>query len=114
MANITELSDKLEAETVKDDVEEAEINAYMESEEESPSENEIKEYLYNRLREVKEGYKSLKLQKMELEATKNEQGLNQITKLFRNSFVARRFFVTELRRMGETVKDRFIPKSKTS
>jgi len=96
-----------------EDLEEAQINAYMEAVNangEGPTDAERLAYLKARLFQVQAEYKALVLQRHEVEARKNEELLNKITSSFRENWKARKYVVTELRKCGETVEDKFIPK----
>jgi hypothetical protein len=93
------------------EVEEAEIDAYMDDGGEELTDDDRIGYLRTRYNQVLKEYKGLVLQKEEAEARKEEQLLTQLRAAFGPNFKARKYLVRELRRMGEEVKDRFIPLS---
>ena len=95
----------------KDEVEEAEIDAYMETDDKDsdPSEAEWTEYLKSRYENVKGNYKLLKLQKMEFEGRKDENSMNRLNPLFAQNYRERKYIVSELRKLGIEVEDRFVP-----
>lgn len=99
-------------------VEEAAINAYMDgpSNGEAVKDDDRKAYYKQRYNGVKSTYKFLVLQKEEAEAYKDKahkaQLLNKLTPLFRENYIERLAIVTELRKLGETVDDQFVPLSK--
>jgi hypothetical protein len=96
----------------KKSVEEAAINAYMESlDGESLTDEDRREYLWAFLEEIRRVYKNLLAQKEQAKRMGNEEGLNQLTKLFRKNYEGRRDAVLELRRLGEKVDDKFVPDS---
>ena len=95
----------------KDEVEEAEVNAYMDAEAETPEEKTKKLYAKSRYEGIKSEYKTLRLAKDEASARKDEKRLNELTTAFRENFKARKWAVTTLRQMGEAVDDPFIPLS---
>lgn len=115
----TEESKPVEEEEKKEidaaaDPEPAELDAYMDeasADGEGPDEDDRREYLKKRYDQVKAEYKNLLLQKEEADARKNSELQNQITTAFRENYKSRRWTVIELRRMGEKVKDRHVPKS---
>ena len=93
----------------KVEVEEAEVNAYMESvANEAPTNEEYIQYARARYDQIKKEYRALKLQKAEADARKSEDILNRITQAFRENFSARKWAVAELRSLGEEVNDPFI------
>lgn len=92
----------------KDEVEEAEINAYMEAEAEKPKDDIRKVYLKGRYEGIKSEYRTLRLAKDEAAERKDEKRLNELTQHFRDNFKARKWAVTSLRAMGEAVEDPFI------
>jgi len=95
-------------------VEEAEINAYMENANgEGPNERDRKDYLTARYENVKAQYKFLLLQREEADGRKADDDMNKLTAAFRENYKARRYVVTELRRMGQAVDDKFVPTSQT-
>lgn len=90
--------------------EEAEINAYMESPDgEGPTEKEQLQLLRKAYDETKQRYKLLQFQRGQAERMKNDTTLNQLTPAFRENFKIRKDCVIQLRRMGEKIKDRFVP-----
>lgn len=101
----------------KPKTEEAEVNAYMEAENsgiEAPSEADRRAYLWKRYRETVDLYVALQLQKEECVGVKSESLMNSLTAHFRDNYKARRWIVTELRKMGEKVDDKFVPLSQTT
>lgn len=95
----------------KDEVEEAEVNAYMDAEAEKPKDDIRKLYLKQRYEKVKAEYRDLRLMKEEAEQRKDEKRVTELTQHFRDNFKARKWAVTSLRQMGEATEDPFIPKS---
>ena len=95
----------------KDDVEEAEVNAYMDAVAETPEEKTKKLYTKSRYEGIKSEYRTLRLAKDEAAARKDEKRITELTPAFRENFKARKWAVTTLRQMGETVEDPFIPLS---
>ena len=95
----------------KDDVEEAEVNAYMDAEVEKPDDKVRKLYVKSRLEGIKSDYRTLKLAKEEAEQRKDEKRLNDLTAAFRENYKARKWAVTTLRALGEVVEDSLIPLS---
>lgn len=95
----------------KDEVEEAEVNAYMDAEAEKPQDDIRKLYLKQRYEGIKSEYRSLRLAKEEAEQRKDEKRVTELTTHFRDNFKARKWAVTNLRQMGEEVEDPFIAKS---
>lgn len=91
-----------------DKIEEAEVNAYMEAEAEKPKDDVRKLYLKSRYESIKAAYRDLRLYKEEAEQRKDEKRVTELTPQFRDNFKARKWAVTMLREMGETVEDPFI------
>lgn len=101
------------ADEKKEEVEEAEVNAYMEAELNGDlTDDDRKEFLTLRLDKIKAEYRGLRMLKEEYEKTKNPDALNQLSGDFRKNFLVRRYCVTELRRLGDKVEDQFVPDSK--
>jgi len=97
-----------------DGPEEAELAAYMEAGDgQAPGQEDRRAYLQRRHAEIDREYRDLLLQKEEIEARRNEKLLDAVTAMFRENWKARKFVVVELRRLGEEVDDRFVPKSAT-
>jgi len=94
-----------------DEVEEAEVNAYMEADSEKPKDDIRKVYLKGRYEGIKSEYRTLRLAKEEAEQRKDEKRITELTPHFRDNFKARKWAVTSLRAMGETLEDPFIPLS---
>lgn len=95
----------------KDEVEEAEVNAYMEAASEKPSDERRKLFLQSRYEQVKREYQDLRLLKEEAEGRKDDKRVNELTGHFRENFKARKWAVTQLRQAGANVEDPFIPLS---
>jgi len=98
------------------ELEEAEIDAYMDLEiqdAEAPQPEERLSYLQTRYAQVKNDYKVLQLQKAEAEAKKDENMLNKLRGLFRENFKGRKYTVTELRKLGQKVEDPYVPEKKS-
>lgn len=95
----------------KDDVEEAEVNAYMDAEAERPADEIRKLYLKQRYEGIKSEYRTLRLAKEEAEQRKDEKRITELTSHFRDNFKARKWAVTSMRQIGEKVEDPFIPLS---
>lgn len=94
--------------------EEAEINMYMESADgEAPSEEQWKEYWKVRYKQVKADYQTLQMQKGENDTVKRKEIEVQLVQAFKNNYKERKNVVIELRRLGEKIEDRFVPKSAT-
>jgi hypothetical protein len=91
-----------------DGVEAAAVNAYMDAEAEKPRDDIRKLYLKSRYESIKAEYRDLRLYKDEAEQRKDEKRITELTTSFRNNFKARKWAVTSLRDMGETVEDPFI------
>ena len=89
----------------KDDVEEAEVNAYMDSEAEKPNDEYRKAYLKQKYERVKSEYRVLWLEMQEARERKEEKRLNELTQHCRENFKARKWYVMSLYEMGEDVKD---------
>src|SRR3989304_1316447 len=91
-------------------VEPAEISAYMDIEaaEDIITREKWVEYCKARYAQVKNAYENLVLAKKEAEATKNEQWLTQSNAMFNLNYRERKYFVRQLRAMGEQISDRFI------
>lgn len=89
-------------------LEEGQLDAYMDFDPASLSTNERLIYLKKRLAEVNYEYKQLSLAKLEFEKSGKTQALAQIRVGFADNFKSRKYVVTELRAMGETVTDPFI------
>jgi hypothetical protein len=95
-------------------IEEAEVNAYMEcADGQKPNENERRDWLRARYMDVIREYKQLLLLKEEVEYRKNDEAMNRLTQSFRENYKTRRWVVTELRKIGDTVEDKFVPRSAT-
>lgn len=94
-----------------DDIEDAAIDAYMDADSEKPDDKTRKLYAKSRYENVKSEYRTLKLAKEEAEQRKDEKRISDLTTAFRENFKARKWAVTTLRQMGETVDDPFIPLS---
>jgi hypothetical protein len=94
-----------------DEVEEAEVNAYMEAEAEKPEEKTRKLYLKSRYEGIKSEYRTLRLAKEEAEQRKDDKRITELTPHFRDNFKARKWAVTSLRAMVEALEDPFIPLS---
>lgn len=101
----------------KDEPEELAVEAYIDQitkSDEAPSETERKQYLNARYQFVKDQAKRLQLEKMELEAIKTDQKnqlLMNIRATFTENYKIRKYCVTELRKLGEKIEDKFIPLS---
>lgn len=94
------------------DLEEAELNAYMDSDnakDQGPTEEDRVAYLTRRHEDVKTEYKLLQLQKEEIEGRKDDALLANLHRAFGSNYKARKFVVQELRKAGEHVVDPFIP-----
>lgn len=98
--------------------EQGELNAYMDAVHangmEALTDAERLEYYKGRYEKVKVTYRSLLLQKEEADGRKSEDALTALAPAFRQNFVARRFVVSELRKLGATVDDPYVPMSATS
>lgn len=100
------------SEKVEDNVEQAELDAYMEADFNGEySEEKQISYLKERLGLVKEEYSQFVLLRQEAVAIKNDTRLADLSKMFRDNFLTRRYLVTRLRSMGQKVEDRFVPLS---
>ena len=95
--------------------EQADLDAYIEgvkdNEGDEPTKEERIAYYWARYEKVKATYAHLKLQKEEAEGRKSQEALSSVLSAFRQNFIARRFVVAELRKLGEEVKDPYIPLS---
>lgn len=100
-------------ENVKEEVvEQAEIDAYMDPENangDGPTNEERKGYLKARYEQVKNDYKALCLQREEFEGQKRADLQGKIQEAFKQNYVARKWFVRELRKAGEKIEDKFVP-----
>jgi predicted negative regulator of RcsB-dependent stress response len=94
-----------------EEVEEAEVNAYMDAEAEKPADEIRKLYLKQRYETIKAEYRSLRLAKEEAEQRKDEKRITELTQHFRDNFKARKWAVTSIRQMGDALADPFIPLS---
>lgn len=93
----------------KDEIEQGTIDAYMDNEVAEAIQNEDRiAYLKGRLEAVKHDYKALRLHQCEAEAKKDEQTISKLTAGFRENYKARKYVVTQLRALGQTVEDPFI------
>lgn len=98
---------------------ELEVEAYMDQltqSPEAPTTKEQVEYLNARYVYIKDQAKRLQLEKSEIEGSKADskaQGIATIRAAFAENYKARKYVVTELRRLGEKIEDRFIPLSAT-
>lgn len=99
--------------------EELAVEAYMDQfskSAEAPTDAERVERLLVRYQYIKDEAKRLQCEREEIEATtvKNkEQILTTIRNAFTENFKYRKAIVTELRRLGQIVDDKFIPLSAT-
>lgn len=94
--------------------EQAELDAYMEAVHangEKPTDDARVAYYLDRYEAIKETYMSLLLQKEEAEGRKSGDAMNALTPAFRANFVARRFVVGQLRKLGREVEDPYVPKA---
>ncbi len=97
--------------------EELEVEAYMDqlpSGPEAPTDKDRKDYLNARYTFVKDQAKRLQLEKAELESVKTEskkQVMDNIRSAFAENYRIRKYCVTELRKLGEKIEDKFIPLS---
>jgi hypothetical protein len=95
--------------------EELEVEAYMDQfnkSEDAPTDDERKARYHQRYKFIKDEAKRLQMDREEIEAgaSKNkEQLLQQVRAAFTENFKSRKAIVTELRRLGEKVEDKFIP-----
>lgn len=104
--------DQRKSERQKVEVEEGVLNVYMDEDQGVRlSDIETLRFLRERYDGVKSEYKILLFNKRELEARKDEEGINRLTKAFRDNYKSRKWVVTELRLLGMSVEDRFIPVS---
>ena len=95
----------------KGEVEEAEINLYMEEPgEDAPTDYERIEILMKEYEGVKVDYKRLITLSEIAKSMKDEAKLNQFTQQFRHNYKARHAMVRELRELGCDIEDRFVPK----
>lgn len=107
--------------TNEKDPEEAQFSAYMEGANagsDVPQDTDRKTYYYSRLKEIRDAYKQLLIEKEEIDGYKNaahrEPMVAKLLSLFRTNYLARVRIVTELRKLGEVVEDPFVPSSKTA
>lgn len=94
------------------DIEEAELDLYMESADgEAPTEVERREYLRRRYQAIKAEYKLLQLNREELAGRggKADRQEAEISRAFRENYLARKWVVRELRKAGEPIEDKFVP-----
>ena len=93
------------------------IEAYMDQitqSEDAPTDEERKQRYHIRYQYVKDEAKRLQMEREELEAgtLKNKDAmLLQLREAFSSNYKTRKAVVTELRRLGEKIEDRFIPKA---
>lgn len=87
--------------------EEAAVDAYMDGVSE-PSEMERVIYLRRRYVEVGFEYKTLLQIKEEATKTSNQMQLGQVRDGMMANYKARKYVVTELRKLGQKVEDKFI------
>lgn len=93
----------------KDEIEQGTIDAYVDNEAAEAISNEERiGFLKSRLEAVKTEYKALRLHHCEAEAKKDEQTIGKLTAAFRENYKARKYCVTQLRALGQTVEDPFI------
>lgn len=96
----------------KKDVEEGEIDAYMDSDnhpKDAPSHADELDYCNMRYEQIKMEYKSLMLQKGEVDSSGREDQQSTLRRAFSNNYKARKWAVNRLRQLGQKVKDRFVP-----
>lgn len=94
------------------DIEQAELDSYMDhgnAAGDAPSIEDKRAYLLARYQAVRQTYKTLLLQKLELEKRGENSILVQIQKAFSENYAARKYCVRELRAIGEKLEDRFVP-----
>lgn len=92
-------------------VEEAEVDAYMDEDnagKEKPSNEDWKNYLLFRYREIKEQYKAYMVAKREAELGKKTEWVAQSRQGFMDNYKSRKIVVRELRKLGEKIEDPFI------
>lgn len=99
--------------------EELEIEAYIDqipTGPDAPTEKDRKDYLKGRYTFCKDQAKALQLQKEELDGIptkESKQTMEAIRAAFSQNYRVRKYCVTELRKLGEKIEDKFIPNSAT-
>lgn len=92
------------------EVDEEELLRYMDPEYADDLEiDDWLEYCRQRHKVLIAAFRGLVCNRKELEALKDEQGLNNNAEDFRRNYKSRKFFVQELRRLGEKVEDSKFP-----
>lgn len=96
------------------EVDEVQINAYMEDPgEDAPSDERRVQYYRAMLEDVRRTYAHLQVEREQAERMKDNDRLNKITTFMRENYKMRRDSVIALRDLGEEVKDRWVPFSAT-
>ena len=93
-------------------VEQAEIDAYSHvgnADGDAPTREQRLAYLRERYGQIRGQYTRLLLEQEEFQTTQNAQMLQACAALFKLNYAARRHTVKELRTLGETVADKFVP-----
>lgn len=96
--------------------EQAALDAYIEgvhANGEGPNEADRIAYYLNRYEEVKAAYRKLLLQREEAEERRMDESLPGILAHFRTNYSARLHVVKELRKLGQTVDDPYVPAAAT-
>jgi hypothetical protein len=97
------------AEVEKEEINELELQAYMDLDEYEIQDEKWKRYLILRYAEVRATFDKLMLNKREAEGMKQEETLNKMAPLFRANYKERKFIVKQLRKLGEKVEDKYVP-----
>lgn len=96
----------------EEEAHEAEVQSYLDSEGQGEVDDEMQlKYLRNRYNQIKENFKGYKVQQREAQALGRKEVLDKINKALRDNYEERKYAVCELRKMGEEIKDVFIPQS---
>jgi len=89
-------------------VEQAEVDAYIQADGALADADRL-EYLKTRYEQVKMEYRNLQLNREEIEALKRDDLKGRVSEQFAQNYKARKWVVTELRKRGIAVDDKFVP-----